>query len=72
MLDCIKLECLQRNTTFVPTSIPLDLEMSTHLAFRLCFQSIEIKVCCIHLRQSWQRKINEVGLKTAKKQTQGL
>lgn len=63
MIDCIIEQCSRRNIVFNPSTIHLDFEISVHQAFQTRFPGIQIKACIFHLKQSWLRKCQELGLK---------
>ncbi|KAE9533011.1 hypothetical protein AGLY_009439 [Aphis glycines] len=55
-------KCLNLNLIFKPQSITVDFEIAIHQAVLLIWPSIVIVGCRFHLIQSWNRKIQELGL----------
>ena len=58
------IEMLSEETNPNPGKTPADFEKEALNAFSKKFPHAEISCCYFHLTQSFNRKINEVGLKT--------
>ena len=58
------IELLSEETNPNPGKILADFEKAALIAFNKKFPHAEISCCYCHLAQSFNRKINEIGLKT--------
>ncbi|CAC5415193.1 unnamed protein product [Mytilus coruscus] len=62
LLNMISSLGTDRNIMFKPRIVHIDFEIAMHNAFRSVFLDTRIEFCRFHLRQSWWRKIQKLGL----------